>query len=99
MPAAQSGLSGPLTWSTLTISVNPASISAGAVANTAVSSSEILAGDVVVVNQIPAALEAGIVPQGCHTVVAGSFQLRLYNPSGGAVDAAAANWVFGIGRR
>ncbi|MGH9154567.1 MAG: hypothetical protein ACRD1K_01655 [Acidimicrobiales bacterium] len=78
--------------------VNPANHTAVASVNTAVSHSEVQVGDRVSVETPPAALEAGIVPIGCHTVVAGSFQLRTTNPTAGAIDPAAATWEFRVCR-
>ena len=56
------------------------------------------AGDLVMAVP-PAALEAGVVVQGCHTVVAGAFKLRTTNASAGAINPASASWAFLVLRR
>jgi hypothetical protein len=82
----------------ISVSVNPASLGAGTVANTTVAHADIRANDLVVPIP-PPALEAGVVIQGCHSVQNGQFSLRLYNPTAGAVDPAAATWQFLVFRR
>lgn len=81
----------------LTVNINPASLNAGVTADTAVASSEILAGDHVIGYRPPAALNHGIAFR-YHTLIAGSFQLALSNLTAGTIDVAAADWVFYIGR-
>lgn len=61
--------------------------------DTDVTSALVKAGDVVVAVP-PAALEAGIAVQGCHTVTAGAFKLRTTNASAGAINPASASWTF-----
>ena len=66
--------------------------------DTDVTSALVKAGDVVIAVP-PAALEAGIAVQGCHTVAAGSFKLRTTNASAGAINPASASWTFVVLRR
>lgn len=79
-------------------SVNPASLAAGAVANTAITIAGILSTDLVVAIP-PVDLEAGLVPQGVNVSAADTLQVRLYNPTAGAVDGAAKTWQFLVFRR
>src|SRR5215218_8800088 len=66
--------------------------------DTTVANADVKAGDVIV-PIAPAALNAGIVAQGCHTIVDGSFKLRTTNPSAGAIDPASQTWSFLVFRR
>lgn len=66
--------------------------------DTTVANTLVKSGDVVIAVP-PAALEAGIAVQGCHTVVDGSFKLRTTNASAGAINPAAADWTFVVLRR
>ena len=69
-----------------------------AAVDTDVASTLVKAGDLVVPVP-PAALEAGIAPQGCHTVANGTFKLRTTNASAGAINPASASWTFLVLRR
>lgn len=99
MPAVEFG--GTVYTSSFLLSVaavNPANHTAVTAVNTTITSTAIKAGDVVVAIP-PAALEAGIAVQGCHTVVDGSFSLRTTNASAGAIDPASATWTFMVFRK
>jgi hypothetical protein len=42
----------------------------------------------------PATLTTGLMVAGAYVSAANTVKLRVYNSTGIAVDAAAANWVF-----
>ena len=81
-----------------TATVDLANHTAVASVDTDVTNTLVKAGDLVVPIP-PAALEAGISVQGCHTVAAGSFKLRTTNASAGAINPASASWTFLVLRR
>ena len=83
---------------TFSATLDLANHTAVASVDTDVASALIKAGDVVLPVP-PAALEAGIAAQGCHTVAAGSFKLRTTNASAGAINPASASWTFLVLRR
>lgn len=80
------------------MTVNPASLGAGAIANTDVTGTSARVGDLVQVFP-PATLEAGIVVQGASCPANGTIRIRLYNPTAGAVDAASATWSYVLNRQ
>lgn len=78
-----------------TVSVNPASLAATTKAGTAVTVTGVAVGDLVVVEP-PAALEDDLIFCGARVTGADEVTVYLYNPTGGAIDAAAANWDFRV---
>jgi hypothetical protein len=66
--------------------------------DTDVISTLVKSGDLIIAVP-PATLEAGIAVQTCHTVTNGSFKLRTTNGSAGAINPAAASWMFLVLRR
>lgn len=78
-----------------TVSVNPAEIAAAASAETDVTISGAAAGDIVIVN-IPASLEAGLVLSGARVKEANTVSIRLSNISAEAVNGAARDWSYVI---
>jgi len=76
-----------------TVSVDPPSIGAGATANVDVTISG-LTTDHVVVLQIPAALEAGLVYGGCVVSAANTLRIRLGNVTAAAIDGVARDWTY-----
>lgn len=98
MPAAEFGGVVYTSSFTFTATVNPGNHTAVASVNTTVTSALVRSGDVVIAVP-PAALEAGIAVQCCHTVADGSFSLRTTNASAGAIDPASATWTFLVLRR
>lgn len=90
------GSGGALTFvKKVAVSVNPASINTVTLAEETVTVTGAAAGDIVVVSP-PAALDAGIAVVGAFVSAANTVKLRLYNSTGGSVDIAAGNWVFGL---
>jgi hypothetical protein len=77
------------------ISVNPASIATLASAETAVTIAGAAVGDIVIMN-VPAALETGLVFSGARVSAANTVQVRLSNITAGAVDGAALTWTYQI---
>lgn len=76
-----------------TVSVDLASINAGAVVEATVTVSGAAAGDSVVATP-PAAIAAGLAVVGAYVSAANTVKLRVLNSTGGAIDEAAADWVF-----
>lgn len=76
-----------------TAAVDPASIAAGAVANTAVTVTGVTTSDRIVAIP-PNDLEAGLVLQSAWVSAADTVQVRLQNASAGAVDGASKTWTF-----
>lgn len=76
-----------------TISLNPASIAAGAVLETNVSG---VTGadttDLVFLN--PVNLDTGLVCVGARVTDADNIKVKLYNPTAGAVDGAAVTYQY-----
>ena len=90
------GSGGALTYvKKAAVTVDPASISAGAVNEETVTVSGAAAGDLVLVSP-PATLNAGIGVVGAYVSAADTVKLRLFNSTGAPVDIASANWVFGL---
>lgn len=77
------------------VTVDPASIAAGAIAEETVTVSGAVAGDLVLVSP-PTTLNAGIGVVGAYVSAADTVKLRLLNSTGGAVDIASASWIFGL---
>lgn len=98
MPVTEFGGTPYTSTFTFSTTLDLANHTAVASVDTDVASTLIKAGDVVVPIP-PATLEAGIAPQGCHTVVAGGFKLRTTNASAGAINPASASWAFVVLRR
>lgn len=76
-----------------TVTVDPASLAAGAIANTAVTITGVKVGDIVRLTP-PSTLEAGLVPIGSPVTGNDTVSLRLYNPTGGVVDGASKTWEY-----
>lgn len=74
------------------VAVNPASIAAGAQANTDVAVAGLVAGDVVLV-QPPATLE-NLVVMSATVPATGTLRIRLFNPTAGAIDGASLTWTW-----
>ena len=78
----------------LQYTIDIASVGAAAAADTTVTATgEVVAGDYILFLTGPAAL-AAVTVQECHTVVADSFKVRVYNGSAGAVDPASGLFTF-----
>jgi hypothetical protein len=75
------------------VSVDLASIDTLAVVEATVTVSGAAAGDAVIATP-PATLTTGLMVAGAYVSAANTVKLRVYNSTGIAVDAAAANWVF-----
>lgn len=77
-----------------TVAVDPASIAAGASAETAVTITGVAAGDIVILEP-PASLESGLVADGVGRVsAADTVQVRLTNASAAAIDGASLTWRY-----
>lgn len=76
-----------------TVAVNPASISANACAETAVTITGAAVGDMVLLSP-PASLEAGLCASGARVSAANTVQIRLCNVTGDAVDGAERTWQY-----
>lgn len=76
---------------TASVAVNPAEIAAGATGDTAVTVSGAAAGDVVIAN-IPALLEAGLVFGGAWVSDTDEVTIRLGNVTGSPVNGASLSW-------
>lgn len=75
--------------------VDPASINGGAAGTgTATISEGGLQTSMNVVAIPPSDLEAGLVPMGAVVATGTTITVRLYNPTGGAVDGASKTWYF-----
>lgn len=75
------------------VSVDLASIDTLAVVEATVTVTGAAAGDAVLANP-PATLTAGLMVAGAYVSAADTVKLRVYNSTAGAVDEAAADWVF-----
>ena len=75
----------------VTVSVNPASINAGAVGTTAVTVAGVATGDMVHMEP-PAALETGLVPISAIVTNANEVTITLFNQTAAQIDGAARNW-------
>lgn len=75
------------------VSLNPASIAGGAV-GTVTATIQGLTTDMRVIAMPQDQLEAGLVPRGARVSAANTLLVELYNPTGGAIDGAAKNWVY-----
>ncbi len=42
----------------------------------------------------PSGIEDDILPKGARVSAADTIELKVYNPTGGAIDPAAADWTF-----
>ena len=92
------GSGGALTYvKKAAVTVDPASISAGAVNEETVTVSGAVAGDLVIVSP-PAAIEASVCVVGAYVSASNTVKLRLYNPTGAPIDPASGSWVFGLVR-
>lgn len=80
------------------ISVDPASIAAGAEASTAVTITGCNPGDVVIMNPPAAGLTSGLGIQACRVSAANTVSVRLRNSSAGAIDEPAGTWSYVIVR-
>lgn len=78
------------------VSVDPASIAAGAEGTTAVTIAGCNPGDVVVMNPPAAGITAGLGIRRCYVSAANTVSLVLGNTSGGAIDQAAGAWSYAI---
>lgn len=77
----------------VTASVNPASLAATTKAGTAVTITGVATGDFVIAVP-PAALEDDLIFTGARVTAADEVTVYIYNPTAGAIDAAAADWDF-----
>lgn len=77
------------------VTIDIASISAGAVVESTVTITGAVAGDTVILNP-PAALEANVCYVGCFVSAADTVKMRVFNPTGGAIDPASASWEYCI---
>jgi len=76
-----------------TVSVDPASIAAGASGNTDVTVTGLTTAHRVVA-ACQDVLEAGLVPQATYCSAANTLRIRLFNPTAAAVDGAARTWFY-----
>jgi len=76
-----------------TVSIDPPSIAAGASANVDVTVSGLAVGDRILV-MCQEDLEAGLVPQAAYVPAADTHRVRLYNPTGAAIDGVARTWLW-----
>jgi len=76
-----------------TVAVDPASISATSSAETSVTIAGVAAGDIVMFN-VPASLETGLVFSGARVSAADTVQLRLTNVTAISVDGASRTWSY-----
>jgi len=74
------------------ISINPASIAAGTVGETSVTFLGVPTNAYVVALPVDT-LEAGLVPQGARVTAVNTVAVRIYNPTAGAIDGIAKNWL------
>lgn len=75
------------------VTVNPASIAAGAVGETTVTITGVQVGDLVQLIP-PTTLEAGLVIGQPFVSAADTVKFRMINGTGGAVDAASGSWTY-----
>jgi hypothetical protein len=78
------------------VSIDPASLSAGAEADTSVTVTGAPVGAVVIVNPPTAGFSAGIELCGAWVSAANTVKVRIRNNTGGAVDQAAASCPYVI---
>lgn len=79
-----------------TVSIDPASIAAGAVGETSVTIAGAAAGDSVIMNPPAAGLTAGLIFGGCTVSAANTVKVRIFNSTAGAIDEAAGTWTYAI---
>lgn len=77
-----------------TVSVNPPSIATVSTGTIAVTIAGIGANDLVSLEP-PATLNDDLIYCG-HTVTANTVTIRLYNPTGGAIDDTAKTWTYKV---
>lgn len=77
-----------------TVSINPASLAAGASADESVTISGVAVNDRVILNPPTAGLTAGLHITGVWVSAANTVKVRLYNSTGGAIDEAAGTWSY-----
>jgi len=75
------------------VSVDPPSIAAGASANVDVTVSGLKTTHKVIA-MCQSDLEAGLVPQAAYVPAADTLRIRLYNPTGAAIDGVARDWLY-----
>jgi len=76
-----------------TVAINPPLIGAGAAANVDVTVSGLETTDRVLV-VCTEDLEAGLVPIAAYVPAANTLRVRLYNPTGAAIDGAERVWAW-----
>lgn len=77
---------------TSTVSLNPASIASVTRVGTTFTVTGAATGDVLIA-QPPATLNDDLVYVGCAITAANTGTIYLYNPTGGAIDDGALNWI------
>ena len=78
-----------------TVSVDPASLAAGAKASTTAAVTGIDPTTCFLVQFTPpAALETGLVPIAARISATDTIQVDLYNPTAGAIDGASRSWEY-----
>lgn len=77
-----------------TVTIDPASLAAGASADTSVTITGVVAGDTVVLNPPAAGLTAGLHITGVWVSAADTVKVRIYNSTGGALDQASDTWNY-----
>ena len=76
-----------------TVTINPASLAAGAVANETVTVTGLATTDVVAVRP-PVTIEAGIHVLSSDVSAANTLRVRVFNSTAGTVDPASASWTY-----
>jgi hypothetical protein len=76
------------------VAVNPASLADGAEADTSITITGAVVGDIVVLNPPTDALDAGIIVGQAHVSAADTVKVRIHNNSGGTVDVASGTWYY-----
>jgi len=85
----------PRTPFVASVSVNPPSIAAATHAEVDVTVTGVHTGDLVTA-ECPAAVNDDILHVGTRVKATNTVTLRLYNPTGGAIDDAAQTWAFKV---
>ena len=77
-----------------TVSINPSSISAGAVGEETITITGAVVGDEVILHPPAAGLTAGLVVCDARVSAADTVKVRLFNSTGAPIDEAAASWIY-----
>ncbi len=77
-----------------TVSVDPASIDTLAVGEVTVTVTGAAVGDAVIMHPPAAGLTAGLIVADARVSATNEVKVRIYNSTAGAVNEAAANWIY-----